>query len=307
MQALGIAVKLTFSGDNQFWFPETYYCIVVSLGRVLVCVWHCLLSKCSSPFALALVLGVASAMLMCLCAGCGSVCDSPNELSQQGFGSVQHSHCVAHILCDVHVMYYYSIGYPLSGKSFWCSLKLGYSSQFVQHSYLISDLSRDVMCDCTPNRCYVHIYIRDCTYDGSPATGRGIACTQHLRPGCVSSWQAMLVKDAGGNDPDHPHAAWQEEQTSTQVITEGCGFVTIVIGTFLLHTTRDLDVSLSQFSQLAHATPAGSGHAARYGELPLSRMPSNSGVLSPASSNLTALTGVNVAGGSARTRQMDMS
>ena len=79
--------------------------------------------------------------------------------------------------------------------------------------------------------------------------------------------------------------------------------MTIVSGTFLLHTTRDLDVSLSQFSQLAHATPAA--HGTRYGELPLGRVPS--GVLSPSSSNLTALTGVNIAGGSARVRSVDMS
>ena len=29
MQALGIALKLTFSGSNQFAFLETYYCVAV--------------------------------------------------------------------------------------------------------------------------------------------------------------------------------------------------------------------------------------------------------------------------------------
>ena len=29
-----------------------------------------------------------------------------------------------------------------------------------------------------------------------------------------------------------------------QMVTELCGFATIVIGTFLLHATRDLDISL---------------------------------------------------------------
>jgi len=28
--------------------------------------------------------------------------------------------------------------------------------------------------------------------------------------------------------------------------TEACGFITIVIGTFLLHATRELDVSLGE-------------------------------------------------------------
>ena len=36
----------------------------------------------------------------------------------------------------------------------------------------------------------------------------------------------------------------QEPQTGPQVVTEMCGFATIVIGTFLLHATRDLDISL---------------------------------------------------------------
>ena len=33
LQALGIALKLTFQGDNQFQFAETYYCILVSLSE----------------------------------------------------------------------------------------------------------------------------------------------------------------------------------------------------------------------------------------------------------------------------------
>ena len=40
----------------------------------------------------------------------------------------------------------------------------------------------------------------------------------------------------------------QEPQTGTQILTEVCGFITIVIGTFLLHATRELDVSLSKCS-----------------------------------------------------------
>lgn len=89
--------------------------------------------------------------------------------------------------------------------------------------------------------------------------------------------------------------------------------MTIVIGTFLLHTTRELDISLSQFSHLAHAPSTASSitgtHAnVRYGELPLSSRVSANGLLSPASSNLTALTGVNAtAGAAARVRQADMS
>ena len=36
VQALGIALKLTLQGQNQFIYPETYYCIVVGLlGSIL--------------------------------------------------------------------------------------------------------------------------------------------------------------------------------------------------------------------------------------------------------------------------------
>ena len=33
-----------------------------------------------------------------------------------------------------------------------------------------------------------------------------------------------------------------------RILTEACGFITIVIGTFLLHSTKDLDVSLASLS-----------------------------------------------------------
>ena len=43
----------------------------------------------------------------------------------------------------------------------------------------------------------------------------------------------------------------QEEQSGVQVLTEAAGFATIVIGTFLLHATKDLDVSSAQASREA--------------------------------------------------------
>ncbi len=46
---------------------------------------------------------------------------------------------------------------------------------------------------------------------------------------------------------------FQEEQTVTQMATEMCGFVTIISGVFLLHATKDMDVSLSSLYQ---STPA---------------------------------------------------
>lgn len=43
---------------------------------------------------------------------------------------------------------------------------------------------------------------------------------------------------------------FRDVQSSMQVATEACGFVTIVAGTFLLHTTRDLEVSVSDLNRL---------------------------------------------------------
>ena len=50
-------------------------------------------------------------------------------------------------------------------------------------------------------------------------------------------------------------AQMQEPQTGTQMVTEGCGFTTIVIGTFLLHATRELDISLSERPGSSHTLP----------------------------------------------------
>jgi hypothetical protein len=65
-------------------------------------------------------------------------------------------------------------------------------------------------------------------------------------------------------------------QTGVQMATEACGFITIVGGTFLLHTTRDLDLTPLDLDRLtksdrasgdagaaaAAAARAGSGSAA---------------------------------------------
>ncbi|PNH02510.1 Magnesium transporter NIPA2, partial [Tetrabaena socialis] len=43
---------------------------------------------------------------------------------------------------------------------------------------------------------------------------------------------------------------FRDVQSAEQVLTESCGFVTIVAGTFLLHATRDLDVTLADLGRL---------------------------------------------------------
>ncbi|CAL8467064.1 g6600 [Coccomyxa elongata] len=65
---------------------------------------------------------------------------------------------------------------------------------------------------------------------------------------------------------------FQEPQTGTQIMTEGCGFTTIVIGTFLLHATRELDISLSDLTQLLRAPPPGSQSAVRFSAMEMGRL-----------------------------------
>jgi drug/metabolite transporter (DMT)-like permease len=62
---------------------------------------------------------------------------------------------------------------------------------------------------------------------------------------------------------------FQEEQTTRQMATEVCGFIAIIIGTFLLHATRDLDITIQNISQLAVAAPSASQEEVT----PLSRLP----------------------------------
>lgn len=46
----------------------------------------------------------------------------------------------------------------------------------------------------------------------------------------------------------------QEVQSPRQILTEVCGFVTIVIGTFLLHATKDMDITLASLSTTAKSS-----------------------------------------------------
>ncbi|CAL5225251.1 g8043 [Coccomyxa viridis] len=65
---------------------------------------------------------------------------------------------------------------------------------------------------------------------------------------------------------------FKERQTGTQMATEACGFTTIVIGTFLLHATRELDVSLGDLTALLRAPASASGQgAARLSSMEMGR------------------------------------
>lgn len=54
----------------------------------------------------------------------------------------------------------------------------------------------------------------------------------------------------------------REQQSARQLLTEASGFVTIVCGTFLLHTTKDVDLPMEAFAQLLVRGSAGSGASA---------------------------------------------
>jgi len=61
---------------------------------------------------------------------------------------------------------------------------------------------------------------------------------------------------------------FQDIQTGIQLMSEMSGFVTIVAGTFLLHTTKDLDLTVSYLDQLSKIGDADSQGAG--GMLPTS-------------------------------------
>ncbi|WIA13133.1 hypothetical protein OEZ85_006728 [Tetradesmus obliquus] len=65
---------------------------------------------------------------------------------------------------------------------------------------------------------------------------------------------------------------FQDEQTRVQMATQACGFVTIVSGTFLLHTTKDLDLTRVQLEDMVRSSSnaaddlaAGTGGSASVG------------------------------------------
>ena len=73
---------------------------------------------------------------------------------------------------------------------------------------------------------------------------------------------------------------FQEVQSPRQATTEVCGFVTIVIGTFLLHSTKDLDITLAGLNAATKSTFS----APSASELQMQRLPltSNGALDSPA-------------------------
>lgn len=46
-------------------------------------------------------------------------------------------------------------------------------------------------------------------------------------------------------------------QSWIQIATQACGFITIVAGTFLLHTTKDLDISVGDLNRLTKEPTLG--------------------------------------------------
>lgn len=76
----------------------------------------------------------------------------------------------------------------------------------------------------------------------------------------------------------------QEEQSARQATTEVCGFVTIVIGTFLLHSTKDLDITLASLHAATKSTleKGSSFSATSLSDLQMQRLPlTSNGALNP--------------------------
>lgn len=77
----------------------------------------------------------------------------------------------------------------------------------------------------------------------------------------------------------------QEVQSPRQATTEVCGFVTIVVGTFLLHSTKDLDITLAGLNAATKSTleRGSSFNSSSLAELQMQRLPltSNGALNSP--------------------------
>lgn len=78
---------------------------------------------------------------------------------------------------------------------------------------------------------------------------------------------------------------FQEVQSPRQATTEVCGFVTIVVGTFLLHSTKDLDITLAGLNAATKSTleRGSSFNSSSLAELQMQRLPltSNGALNSP--------------------------
>ena len=83
----------------------------------------------------------------------------------------------------------------------------------------------------------------------------------------------------------------QEEQSPRQATTEVCGFVTIVIGTFLLHSTKDLDITLASLNAATKSTleRGSSFNSSTLSELQMQRLPltSNGALPTPVGHRMT--------------------
>ena len=73
----------------------------------------------------------------------------------------------------------------------------------------------------------------------------------------------------------------QEEQSPRQATTEMCGFITIVIGTFLLHSTKDMDITLASLNAATKSAldRSGSFSSSSLAELQMQRLPLTSNAL----------------------------
>lgn len=61
-------------------------------------------------------------------------------------------------------------------------------------------------------------------------------------------------------------SALQDDQTSQQLATQACGFITIVSGTFLLHTTKDLDLTGVSLEHMLEGKEAAMASSATLGQ-----------------------------------------
>lgn len=131
--------------------------------------------------------------------------------------------------------------------------------------------------------CYVHYLHHHSISHTFPGELHPAHCVEHATAEMCPVFKPnalLLLIPAAESDVGLCCVHMQEVQSPRQATTEVCGFVTIVIGTFLLHSTKDLDITLAGLNAATKSTFS----AASLSELQMQRLPltSNGALDSPA-------------------------
>ncbi|RVX13077.1 putative magnesium transporter NIPA4 [Vitis vinifera] len=207
VKALGIALKLTFSGMNQLIYPQTWAFTIVVITCVITQMNY--LNKALDTFNTAVVSPIYYAMFTSL-----------TILASVIMFKESWSQTLVVVLKKESENKSYTEFEDVSKKRLRPRLEMNVGSLRVGSSPC---LNREKTFACSlPIECWLDHMIQ-------PVNLGNWAVSKEF----FSRLQGVAV-DSEGEDKD-----W-DRQNPTQIVTEMCGFVTILSGTFLLHKTKDM-------------------------------------------------------------------